>query len=58
MNSVCIMVGSDQRLSVQLIAELNIKREILGQILTEDLGMKKVSSKMLPQILIDGKKQC
>lgn len=58
MNSVCIMVRSDQRLSVQLIAELNMKREILGKILTEDLGMKNVSSKILLQILIDGEKQC
>jgi hypothetical protein len=46
---------SDQRLGMRLIAEqLNMNKEIVQQIITEDLRMRKVSSKMVPQILTDG----
>jgi hypothetical protein len=51
-------VCSDRRLGVRLIAELNINRETVRQILTEDLGMKKISAKMVPRILTDDQKQC
>jgi hypothetical protein len=46
------LVRSDRRLGVTLLAEeLNINRETLRQIITEGLGMRKVSAKMVPRIL-------
>jgi hypothetical protein len=43
---------------VRLIAEeLNMNRETVRQILTEDLGMRKFSAKMVPRILTDNQKQ-
>jgi hypothetical protein len=43
------LVCSDGRLGVRLIAEeLNMNRETVQQILTEDLGMRKFSPKMEP----------
>jgi hypothetical protein len=43
---------------VTLIAEeLNINREAVRQILTEDLGMRKFSAKMVPRILTDDQTQ-
>jgi hypothetical protein len=48
----------DRQLSVQMMAEeLNLDRETVRKILTEDLGMRKVSAKMVPQILSDDQKQ-
>jgi hypothetical protein len=49
-------VRSDRRLGVRLIAELNMNRETVRQILKEDLGMRKISAKMLPQILTGDQK--
>jgi ribosome maturation factor RimP len=37
--------------------ELNLYRETVRKILTEDLGMWKVSAKMVPRILSDNQKQ-
>jgi hypothetical protein len=52
------LVRSDQRLGVRLIAEeLNMNRETVRQFLTEDLGMRKISAKTEPRILIDDQKQ-
>jgi hypothetical protein len=52
------LVRSDRGLGVRLIAEeLNMNKETVRQILTEDLGMRKVSAKMVPQILTDDQKQ-
>jgi histone-lysine N-methyltransferase SETMAR len=52
------LVCSERQLSVQMIAEeLNLDRETVRKILTEDLGMRKVSAKMVPQILSDDQKQ-
>jgi hypothetical protein len=43
------LVRSDQRLSVRLIAkELNMNSETLQQIISEDLGMRNISAKMVP----------
>jgi hypothetical protein len=40
------LVRSDRRLGVRLIAEeMNMNRETMRQILTEDLGMRKISAK-------------
>jgi hypothetical protein len=52
------LVRSDRRLSVRMMAEeLNLDRETVRKILTEDLGMRKVSGKMVPQIFSDDQKQ-
>jgi DNA-directed RNA polymerase sigma subunit (sigma70/sigma32) len=52
------LVRSDQRLGVRLIAEeLNMNRETVRQILTKCLGMRKISSNMVPQLLTDDQKQ-
>jgi hypothetical protein len=52
------LVRSDRRLSVRMMAEeLNLDRETVRQILTEDLGTRKVSAKMVPRILSDDQKQ-
>jgi hypothetical protein len=37
--------------------ELNLDRETVRKILTEDLGMRKVSAKLVPRILSDEQKQ-
>jgi histone-lysine N-methyltransferase SETMAR len=37
--------------------ELNLDRKTVRKILTEDLGMRKVSAKMVPRILSDEQKQ-
>jgi hypothetical protein len=40
---------SDRRLGVRLIAEeLTMNRESLRQIIVEDLGMREISTKMVP----------
>ena len=44
------LVRSDQRLGVRIIAdELNMNRETVRQIVKEDLGMRKISTKMVPK---------
>ena len=53
------LVRSDRRLGVRVIAEeLSINRETVRQIVKEDLGMRKISTKMVPRILIHDQKQC
>jgi len=43
------LVHSDRRLDVRVIAEeLNMNRETVRQIVKEDLGMRKISTKMVP----------
>jgi hypothetical protein len=57
-DKVRTLVHSDQRLGVWLIAEeLNMTKETVRQIITNDLGMRKISTKMVPRILIDDQKQ-
>jgi len=52
------LVRSDQRLGVRVIAEeLNLNRETVQQIVKEDLGMRKISAKMVPRILTHDQKQ-
>jgi ribosome maturation factor RimP len=52
------LVRSDRRLSARMTAEeLNLARETVRKILTEDLGMGKVSAKMVSRILSDDQKQ-
>jgi hypothetical protein len=52
------LVNSDRLLSVQMMTEeLNLDRETVRKILTEDFGMRKVPAKMVPQILSDNQKQ-
>jgi hypothetical protein len=51
------LVCSEKQLSVRMIAEeLNLDRETVRNILTEGLGMRKVSAKMVSQILSDDQK--
>jgi hypothetical protein len=51
------LVGSDQRLGLRVIAEeLNMNRETVRQIVKEDLGMRKISVKMVPRILTHDQK--
>jgi len=46
------LVRSDRRVGVKVIAEeLNMKRETVRQIVKEELGMRKISAKMVPRIL-------
>jgi len=48
----------NRRLTVRSIAEqVNIDRETVGKILTEDLGMRKVCAKMYPKELTEEQKQ-
>jgi hypothetical protein len=52
------LVRSDGRLGAKLIEEkLNMNRETVRQILMEDMGMRKMSAKMVPRILTDDQKQ-
>ncbi|CAI9565854.1 unnamed protein product [Staurois parvus] len=48
-DSVRTLICSDQRLSVQMMAEeLSMNWETVWQILKEDFGMRKISAKMVP----------
>ena len=52
------IVRENRRLTVRSIAEqLNIGRETVRKILTEDLDMKKVCAKMVPKELTEEQKQ-
>ena len=52
------LVRSDRRLGVRVIAEeLNMNRETVRQIVKEDLGMRKISAKMVRRILTHDQKQ-
>ena len=58
MDRVQTLVHSDRRLGVRVIAEeLNMNRETVRQIVKEDLGMRKISTKMVPRILTHDQKQ-
>ena len=49
---------SDRRLGVAVIAEeLNMNRETVRQIVKEDLGMRKISAKMVSRILTHDQEQ-
>jgi histone-lysine N-methyltransferase SETMAR len=50
------LMRSDRRLGMKLI-EVNMNRERARQIITDDLGMRKFSAKMVPRILTDNQKQ-
>jgi histone-lysine N-methyltransferase SETMAR len=52
------LVHSDRRVGVRVIAELNMNTETVRQIVKEDLGMRKISAKKVPQILTHDQKQC
>jgi len=52
------LLCSDRRLGVRVIAEeLNMNRETVQQIVKEKLGMRKISTKMVPRILTHDQKQ-
>jgi len=52
------LVRSDRRLGVRVIAEeLNMNRERARRVVKEDLGMRKISVKMVPRILTHDQKQ-
>ena len=52
------IVRENRWLTVRNIAEqVNIDRETVGKILTEDLDMRKVCAKMVPKELTEGQKQ-
>ena len=52
------IVRENRRLTVRNIAEqVNIDRETVKEILTEDLDMRKVCAKMVPKELIEEQKQ-
>jgi len=52
------LVRSDRRLGARVIAEeLNMNRETARQIVEEDLGMRKISAKMVPRILTHDQRQ-
>ena len=52
------LVRSDRRLGVTVIAEeLNMNRETVRQSVKEDLGMRKISAKIVPRILSHAQKQ-
>jgi hypothetical protein len=58
MEKVQKLVRSDRQSSVRMMAEeLYFDRETVRKIFTEDLGMRKVSAKMVPRILSDDQKQ-
>jgi len=52
------IVRQNRRLTVRSTAEqVNIDRETVREILTEDLGMRKVCAKMVPKELTEEQKQ-
>jgi len=57
-NRVRTLVHSDRRVGARVIAEeLSMNRETVQQIVKEDLGMRKISAKMVPRILTHDQKQ-
>jgi transposase len=51
------VVRADRTLGVRVIAEeLNMNRETVLQIVKEDLGMRRISAKMVPRILTPDQK--
>ena len=52
------LVQSDRRLSVWVMAEeLKLNSETVRKVLTDELGVRKISAKMLARILSDEQKQ-
>jgi hypothetical protein len=51
------LVRSDRRLGARVIAELNMNRKTVRQIVKEDLGMRKISAKMVLRIMTHDQKQ-
>lgn len=52
------MVRNDRRLTVRMIASsLDINRDCVWKIITEDLGMRKICAKMVPRLLNDDQKE-
>ena len=48
------VIRKDRRLGVRAVAEeVNLERESVRRILTEELNMRKVSAKMVPKLLSD-----
>ena len=48
------LVRSDRRLTVKMIAdEVNVNREDVHRILTEELGMRKICAKIVPRNLTE-----
>jgi hypothetical protein len=54
---VLTLARSDRRLGVRVIEELNMNRETVRQIVKEDLGIRKISAKMVPRILTHDQKR-
>jgi len=55
---VCQILRENRRLTVRNIAEqVNIERETVRKILTEDLDMRKVCAEMVPKELTEEQKQ-
>ena len=50
-------VGSDYRLTVRMIDELDMDSERVCRIITEDLGMRNTCAKMVPRLLNEGQKK-
>jgi orotate phosphoribosyltransferase-like protein len=56
-DKVRTLVRNDRRLSIRMTAEeLNVDKETVRQILTENLKMKKVCAKMVPKNLSEDQK--
>ena len=52
------MIRKDRRLGVGAVAEeVNLDRESVRRILTEELNMRKVCAKMVPKLLSDEQKE-
>ena len=52
------MVRSDRRLTVRMIAnDLDVNRDCVWKIITEELGMRKICAKMVPRMLTEDQKE-
>ncbi|GLG95308.1 FLJ37770-like protein [Gryllus bimaculatus] len=52
------LVTADRRLTIRMLdSELNIDKEVVRQILTQDLRKRKVCSRFVPHCLSDDQKQ-
>ena len=52
------MISSDRRLTIRIIAEeLNMTKESVRSILTQDLNMRKVCAKLVPRLLNEEQKK-
>lgn len=53
------LVAADRRMTVRMLAdELNMGKDTVHKILTEDLGKRKICSRFVPHFLTDDQKQC